>query len=86
MSKIKLPWRRFGNETPVESKEGWEEVLCFFKGASIPAAYGFKCGEYPYWQTYSGEERYKRPASPGDRWIYLSEIANPFEDEEHEFT
>lgn len=76
MEKIKLPWRRFGDERP--------EINQYVLVAERNVRY---IGEAFYFTTsylknnkWVGEETDSK-TSPDDRWIYLSEIANPFEEE-----
>lgn len=80
MTQIKLPWRRFGDERPDAEKE----VLVWGPGEFTPMAAVFvsvpRCpGE---WVARYSDASWD--AFPEDRWIYLSEIENPFEEEGHD--
>ncbi len=77
---IKLPWRRFGGERP----DPKQEVLVWGTGEFASYAANFLPSETRVSSIACWEPRYSNTSwdtYPDDRWIYLSEIANPFEEE-----
>lgn len=80
MDKIKLPWRRFKDERPETKKH---VLLWMFDNGEILSS----CLREDYLRWFSNNDqedsRGIKPDSE-DRWIYLSEIANPFEDDANE--
>lgn len=77
MPKIKLPWRRFGGQRPETKKH----VLLWL---SDDGEIFCSClQENRRWHTNNDQED-SRGIKPDtdDRWIYLSEIENPFEEKE----
>lgn len=90
MSKIKLPWRKYGDERPRPynyRNAGADTVLVWFSRhrPPMPAEYWFKEEDIKGWFFLQPELRVYDTDSqviwPTDRWIYLSEIENPFEGE-----
>lgn len=74
MTPIKLPWRRFGKNKPDYDVP---VLMCGIMGIKTSHLYhtGGDCG----FEGWYGEDW--REPQPNDRWIYLSELANPFEEE-----
>lgn len=80
MSKIKLPWRKVEDERPEIDRYClvWE---CWDTAPGVQALI-VSHGDHKLWWINDADE--PTAATPKDRWIYLSEIANPFEDDANE--
>lgn len=71
MTKIELPWRRFGDERP----DYKQKVLVWENRDLTPYAASYLL---KYWEPRDSNTKWR--AGLDDRWIYLSEIETPFEE------